>query len=569
MHQPNARRVVVKARYVRLWAGGAKAAKLHLRYIERDGVEKDGSKGVLYGPDGPVERRTFEEPRLHEKHQFRFIVSPEDAGELDLTFYVQRLMKRVEKDLGRELEWGAVNHFDTAHPHAHIVVRGVDRDGDELRFERAYISGGIRSRAQQIAMEELGPRLESEVRRTYEKEITQNRLTSLDRELERLSRGGCLELRTPQKRTRIDLCVLHARLDHLESMRLVERLSSNRWSFSEGWQERLQSHGKRNDIIKQMHDVVRGDTSRYCIVGDGEPVPVGLHGVQPDTVARVAGKGLSDEMAGALYAVLETPEGRAYHVPIDGKTADAVRVGDLVTFGSRPEAAVRPMDRHIAESVRSTGGVLVVDAEGEERFRRSMVRRLRELERAGLVSAQGSDRWTVPVDLVERLEGRAREEPQRARVWVQKVAPSLEAMPNHRGPMWLDKLDEDALARWGFGADVRLAMERRREVLRDLGTAIDDPHRDAKLKEVERRTVGEGVAARTGQQFLARAPDGFRGRLQVGPEGALYAVVSDGTRFVLLPATRELGALSGKDVAVSRDAHGRLLVRGLDRGLER
>jgi type IV secretory pathway VirD2 relaxase len=44
-HRPDARRVVIKARVVRLGAGGAKAAALHLRYIERDGVEKDGSKG--------------------------------------------------------------------------------------------------------------------------------------------------------------------------------------------------------------------------------------------------------------------------------------------------------------------------------------------------------------------------------------------------------------------------------------------------------------------------------------------------------------------------------------------
>jgi type IV secretory pathway VirD2 relaxase len=96
--------VVIKARVVRLTAYGAKAAALHLRYIERDGVEKDGSKGVLYGPDGAVERKTFEEPRPREKHQFRLIVSPEDAGELDLTAYVRRLMTRVEQDLGRKVE---------------------------------------------------------------------------------------------------------------------------------------------------------------------------------------------------------------------------------------------------------------------------------------------------------------------------------------------------------------------------------------------------------------------------------------------------------------------------------
>jgi hypothetical protein len=103
-HRPDARRVVIKARVVRLTAYGAKAAALHLRYIERDGVEKDGSKGVLYGPDGAVERKTFEEPRPREKHQFRLIVSPEDAGELDLTAYVRRLMTRVEQDLGRKVE---------------------------------------------------------------------------------------------------------------------------------------------------------------------------------------------------------------------------------------------------------------------------------------------------------------------------------------------------------------------------------------------------------------------------------------------------------------------------------
>ena len=40
--QARARRVVVKAHLQRMGATGAKAAALHVRYIERDGVEKDG-----------------------------------------------------------------------------------------------------------------------------------------------------------------------------------------------------------------------------------------------------------------------------------------------------------------------------------------------------------------------------------------------------------------------------------------------------------------------------------------------------------------------------------------------
>src|SRR5258708_4575437 len=169
----NARRVVVKAHLLRMNASGAKAAALHVRYIERDGVEKDGSKGVLYDADGPARAEAFEQPRPGEKHQFRLIVSPDDAGELDLTDYVRRLMATVERDVDRKLEWAAVNHHDTGHPHVHIVIRGVDRDGREVRLDRGYISNGLRGRAQEIATEELGPRHHLDLQPPHPNERTQ------------------------------------------------------------------------------------------------------------------------------------------------------------------------------------------------------------------------------------------------------------------------------------------------------------------------------------------------------------------------------------------------------------
>ena len=109
--QARARRVVIKAHLLRMGPTGAKAAALHVRYIERDGVEKDGSKGMLYDAQGTVRARVFEQPRSGEKHQFRFIVSPEDGSELDLTAYVRRLMATLERDIGRKVEWAAVNHL--------------------------------------------------------------------------------------------------------------------------------------------------------------------------------------------------------------------------------------------------------------------------------------------------------------------------------------------------------------------------------------------------------------------------------------------------------------------------
>jgi hypothetical protein len=478
-------------------------------------------------------------------------------------------MTRIEQDLGRKVEWAAVNHYDTGHPHAHIVVRGLDRDGHELRFDRSYIASGMRWRAQEIATQELGPRHEFEIRRAHDREVTQERFTSLDRELERLAKDGRLELRSAKRPTRVDPSTLLSRLEHLEAMRLAERLSPNAWSLSEDWQKHLRDLGTRGDIIKQIHEVVRGDSSRYRIVRAGEPLLAGFDRGQEVLVGRVAGKGLSDELKGAFYAVIEAPNGFAYHVALDAKTAEAVRPGDLVSFGTRPELAVRPIDRRIAEVARSAGGVYALDSVSEELDRARTARRLRELEREGVVSARGPDRWTVPADLIERLESRPKAEPPRERLWLQKLPLSLDETPGHRGPVWLDQVDETPLARWGFGAKVRRAIDQRHDALRALGIAPDDPRKDAKLRGLEREAVGEEMAARTRQQFLAKTPDRFRGRLQPGPEGAPYAVVTDGARFVVVPAAREVGALAGKPVVVSRDAQGRLAIRAVDRDRDR
>jgi type IV secretory pathway VirD2 relaxase len=462
-----------------------------------------------------------------------------------------------------------VQSYDTGHPHAHIVVRGVDRDGHELRFDRSYIASGMRWRAQEIATQELGPRHEFEIRRAYAREITQERFTSLDRELERLAKDGRLELRSPKPRTRLDPSTLCSRLEHLEAMGLAERLSSNTWSFSEGWQKTLRDLGTRNDILKQIHEVVRGDSSRYRIVRAGEPLLTHVNAGQDELVGRVAGKGLSDEMKGAFYAVIEAPNGFAYHVPLDAKAAEAVSPGDLVLFGTRPELAVRPLDRRIVETAREAGGIYALDRVAEQGDRAHVVRRLRQLEREGFVTAQGPARWTVPADLIQRLESRPREEPLRERLWLQKLPLSLDETPGHRGPVWLDQVDGAVLAPWGFGAKVARALDARRDALRAFGIAPEDPRRDAKLREVERQAVGEGMAARARQQFLAKTPDRFQGRVQAGPEGAPYAVVSDGARFVLVPASRELRVLTGKTVVVARDGHGRHTIRASDRDRDR
>jgi type IV secretory pathway VirD2 relaxase len=38
-------------------------------------------------------------------------------------------MQQMEADLGTKLDWMAVDHYNTGHPHSQILVRGVTEDG--------------------------------------------------------------------------------------------------------------------------------------------------------------------------------------------------------------------------------------------------------------------------------------------------------------------------------------------------------------------------------------------------------------------------------------------------------
>src|SRR6195256_4413190 len=190
-----ARRVVVKARVVKLnpqrgAARGrqfvsAKAVDAHLRYLERDGVTKDGAKGQVYSAERDVEDgRAFLERGRDDRHQFRFIVSAEDGpGLADPREHTRNLMQQMEGDLGTKLDWIAVDHCNTGQPHSHILVRGVTEDGKTLNIAGDYIAYGIRERASEIVTLELGRQTELEVTRSLEREVDADRFTRLDRML--------------------------------------------------------------------------------------------------------------------------------------------------------------------------------------------------------------------------------------------------------------------------------------------------------------------------------------------------------------------------------------------------
>lgn len=187
------RRVMIKMRIANLKGLGAGSTPSHLRYIEREGVGRDGEAGLAYGPlSDSVSTREFAQRVRTDRHQFRLIVAPEDAAQLgDIRRYARELMNQMAVDLETSLDWLAVDHWDTQHPHTHIVLRGRDSRGADLVIAREYVQRGLRQRAQQVATQWLGPRSEREIARSQQRVLGMSQALSQPRSHKLAKQLGC------------------------------------------------------------------------------------------------------------------------------------------------------------------------------------------------------------------------------------------------------------------------------------------------------------------------------------------------------------------------------------------
>jgi type IV secretory pathway VirD2 relaxase len=223
------RRVTIKTLLVNQQRASPQSLAKHLRYIERDGVGRDGEPGRAYGPQtDEADLDAFKERCADDRHHFRFIVSPEDGAELeDLRTYTRHLMNRMEADLGTRLDWVAVDHWNTDNPHTHLIVRGRDDTGKDLIIAGDYIADGFRHRAAELATEWLGPRTELEIQQTLQREVEQERWTSLDRTLQReAGEDGLVQIeRFNEPRLQRQRLLLIGRLQRLQRLGLADECS--------------------------------------------------------------------------------------------------------------------------------------------------------------------------------------------------------------------------------------------------------------------------------------------------------------------------------------------------------
>lgn len=546
------RRAVVKASLIRLQGKAGQVARAHMRYIQRDGVTREGLPGELYGPETDrADGDDFLKRTAGDRHQFRFIVSAEDGAEYpDLKPYVRRFMAQVEQDLGTKLDWVAVDHFNTERPHTHIVLRGVDDRGENLIIAREYISHGLRERASELVTLDLGPRTDREIEDRLRHDVDQERLTAIDRRL--LRRIDADRTVSPADNDPFQQSIAAGRLRKLKAMGLAEDIGGGRYRLAEGLEDTLRRMGERGDIIRLMQ---RELTARRLDRAGVEHV-VATELREP-VVGRLIQRGISDEHRDRHYMMVDGIDGRVHYIDIGrGDATPSVPEGATVRI-EPTKAAATQVDRTVDAVARAHGGRYSVDlhlrhdSSASEAFATRHVRRLDAMRRAGAGPERQADgSWIIPGDHLARAEAFAQRQ-QRDRPVALSILSSrqLGDLAASEAPTWLDRELAAGAAQpfrdAGFGRDVRMAMTARRQWLieQQLASGEGSAFRLGRgaLDELGRRELrdaGTRLSQQVGKPFEpARNGERIEGVIarRVDLESGSYALVERSRDFTLVP----------------------------------
>jgi type IV secretory pathway VirD2 relaxase len=249
--KPHKQRCAIRVTYSPNQVRGQWAA--HGRYIARESANSDGVGFTAERDRMAIAAALGDWQKAGDLRMFKMIVSPEFGERLDLKRHTRELMTRIAQELNTELEWVAVAHFNTGHPHVHVALRGVTTSGN-LRIPREVIKHSIRSHAEDLGTEQLGFRTVSDAIESGRREITALHVTGLDRELFRKMSPTSEEwgsIHTPEptgpELQRIKASQLQARLGFLAKLQLAEPNTGGNWKLQTGFHQKLRALQTEND----------------------------------------------------------------------------------------------------------------------------------------------------------------------------------------------------------------------------------------------------------------------------------------------------------------------------------
>ena len=551
----------------------------HARYLARDSASLDGREGRFYdaaqeGVDAKAQVRGWAADRDH----FRFIVSPENAADIDrrpggLAGYVREVMARAERDLDTRLEWVAINHHNTDDLHAHVLVRGRLDDGTDLVIPRAYLQQGMRQAAAAIATRWIGPRSAEQVSEAGQREVTAARYTPLDTAIERRL-GGDRQLRLggdeADGRRRVA-----ARLAHLETLGLATRDRHGRWTVDARLRETLRELPERDDILKNLYPKLgprAGSAERYA----GEPV-----------AGRVVSRGSHDELRDQRHVAVADAAARVHYVlPANPRALGPLEEGGVVQVSASDPRLART-DARIAEVAGANGGRVTAEglragvpvglpAADADGLLGSYERRLRTLQKDGAAAAAEGGGWTIAdVDALARGD-HARSRPGHGFVAVVS-ARAVAGQADAAAWTWLDRqlylraagkptaVPFDQELETAAAARQRWMVEHGHAQLAEGRYALR-PGAQNGLREQEWRAASPDLRRWFGGSPQRLSPGGhaagtYRGTVAL--HAGLHAAVADGGRLHLVPVDRVPPLAAGTAVGAMVNGAGRgILVAG-------
>jgi type IV secretory pathway VirD2 relaxase len=323
----------------------------HGRYVVRDsatevdGTPKPGFDKQSDGADLVKTAGAWQaagDPRM-----FKLIISPEFGERVDLKELTRQLMARMESDLGHPLGWAAVAHFNTEHPHVHVLLRGVAA-GQELHLNPDYIKSGIRKQAEELCTNQLGYRTAADRAEAANREVDQPRFTTLDIPLRRQNtpandHADSVEhfLATVAPTDQFLPC----RLKVLQSMGLAEPMPGNEWAVRKDFESVLRAMKQSTDRQKML--------ARCAALVSDPRLPMQF--TPPSRIRHLEGRVLGhvlDDASGKVHMLLEGTDAKVHIIPHDDAISTARNSGKMSTNSF---ATLRQSNEGIALSIEDMG----------------------------------------------------------------------------------------------------------------------------------------------------------------------------------------------------------------------
>ena len=308
--------------------------RAHGRYIARESAslqkQEAGFSAETTGVDIASKLLEWQEggdPRL-----WKLIISPEFGERLDLQQLTKDVMSRVQSDLRSPLEWVAVAHFNTEHPHVHVALRGLDTRGEEFKLDRNYIKNGLRSVAQHFATVQLGYRTEQDATLALRRQVPLQRFTPLDRLIlarTQSPQGDIGDLPVTADPTRPGLGrfaavreqSLASRLMTLETMGLARADGAHQWQVRRDLETALRAMQRAADHQKTL-------TAHGALLSDPR---LQLSAPNWRDVTSLQGRVLShgEEENGSRFLLLEGTDARVHYLRYTPELDEARSRGEL------------------------------------------------------------------------------------------------------------------------------------------------------------------------------------------------------------------------------------------------